>query len=121
MKQLRGVQEMAVDPTITWPVAFTIIAGIAVAAVTIAGFITQSFKRETPWKDPVSKLHTAVGKLETQLSEVSTRIDNTQQTMKEQGVRNEKDFDRILERIEKVTDLMIDMIRDETGEGSNKS
>lgn len=111
---------MAVDPTITWPVAFTIIAGVAVALVTIAGFITQSFKRETPWKDPVSKLNTAVVKLETQLSEVSTRIDNTQQSVKEQGLRNEKDFDRILERLEKVTDLMIDLIRDETLDNSNK-
>ena len=112
---------MAVDPTITWPVAFTIIAGVVVAAVTIAGYVSQSFKRETPWKDPVSKLNTTVVKLESQLSEISTRIDTTQQLVKDQDLRNEKDFDRILERLEKVTDLMVDLIREGTKESSTRA
>jgi len=107
------------DP-ITWPVAFTIVGGMSVAAIAVAGFIAQSFKRETPWKDPISKLTTTVVKLETQVTQISDKMDDTQRIIQEQENRNERDFDRIYERLEKVTDLMIDMIRDDPSSATSK-
>ena len=104
---------MATDP-ITWPVAFTIVGGIAVAAITIAGYLNQSFRRDMPWKDPIAKMNATVIKLESQLSQALSKVDDVQRDLQDHESRNERDFDRILERLEKVTDLMIDMIRDES-------
>ena len=109
---------MAADP-ITWPVAVTIISGIAIAFVVVAGYIHQNFKKETPWKDPIDKLNTLVIKLESTLASLNSKIDDTNHALSDHEVRNDKDFDRVHERLEKVTDLMIDMLRVDNPPQSN--
>ena len=87
---------MVADP-ITWPVAVTIISGIAISVVVFAGYIHQTFKNESPWKEPIERLNTLVVKLETNILSLSSKIDDVQHNL--------------TERLEKVTDLMIDMLR----------
>ena len=101
---------MVADP-ITWPVAVTIISGIAISVVVFAGYIHQTFKNESPWKEPIERLNTLVVKLETNILSLSSKIDDVQHNLTEHEIRNDKDFDRVHERLEKVTDLMIDMLR----------
>lgn len=111
---------MAIDP-ITWPVAITIIGGIAVTAITIAGFLIQNFKQAMPWKDPVSKLNTTVVRLETEMQTLMNKIENNEKDLTSHDVRNERDFERLHERLEKITDLMIKMLSDDNQSASSKS
>lgn len=111
---------MATDP-ITWPVAFTIVGGISVAVVTIAGYLNQSFRREKPWQEPLAKLEATVIKMESQIEHVVSKSDDAQHDLRDHEKRNEKDFDRILERLEKVTGLMIDMIREKSSSESSSA
>ena len=103
---------MASDP-ITWPVAISIIGGIAVACVTFVGFLKQVFKKDTSWKDPIDNLNKTVVMLETEVKSLSSKVKDVQNSVADQEGRYVRDLDRIHERLEKVTDLMIDMLRDD--------
>lgn len=111
---------MAADP-ITWPVAISIIGGVAVACVTFFGFIRQAFKKETPWKDPLDKLNSAVVRLETELKSLNEKLGDVQDSVDDQEARYIRDFDRMHERLEKVTDLMIDILRVDNSTSNDKS
>lgn len=110
---------MATDP-ITWPVAFTIFGGIVVAAITVAGFLIQNFKQSAPWKDPVSKLNTTVVRLETEMQTLTNKIENNEKELINHDIRNERDFERLHERLEKITDLMIKMLSEDSQSESQK-
>jgi len=108
---------MATDP-ITWPVAVTILGGIVVVVSAIVGYMNQSFRRDMPWKDPIAKMNAAVIKMETRVEQAISKTEDVSTHLQEHEMRNERDFDRVLERLEKVTDLMIDLIR---SDGSNET
>ena len=100
------------DP-ITWPTAVAIIGGLAVGAVTIMGFVIQTFKKG--WCEPVINLDLRITRIETDLKNLPQRIATTQQISDDHDVRMEKDLIRLEIKMEKITDLMIKMLTEAKG------
>ena len=97
------------DP-ITWPTDVAIIGGLAVGAVTIMGFIIQTFKKD--WRDPVNTLALRVTKIETEVGNLPRSMAAAQQISDDHDLRMEKDLIRLETKMEKITDLMIKMLTD---------
>lgn len=98
------------DPLITWPVALTIIGSVVGISVAIGGYIIQNFRRENKWKDPVNELSNRVIKTETEIESHKHRLNSIEQEVKDHEEKNHKHHDRIYDRMEEMTDMMIKLI-----------
>jgi len=87
-------------------------AAIIVALAAVLGLIIQFFRREKPWQKGQASLKLRTTKLETQTDNLSKQIDDVKSIIEDHDRRDEKDFERIETKIEKLTDLMIKMISD---------
>jgi len=88
-------------------------AALVVAIAAILGLLIQFFKREKPWTKGQTELKLRVTKIESDLGSVSKQIDDVKSIIEDHDRRDEKDFERIETKIEKLTDLMIKMISDD--------
>jgi hypothetical protein len=110
---------MVADP-LTWTTAVTVIGGALVAIATVFGVTKPLFKKRTPWVAPMEQLAATTIRLEAGLNAVDAKIVDIQSLSANQEARHVKDFDRIHDKLEKITDLMIDMLRDD-GSSNDKS
>ena len=94
------------------------IAALTVAVAAVAGIIIQAIKREKPWKRSQNEHNLRLITLELHMKAVEEKIDTLKQTVEDHDHRDEKDFERIEAKIEKLTDLMIGML---SSSGKNKS
>lgn len=88
------------------------VAAITVAMAAVAGLIVQFFKKDKPWKRIQEKHNIRLTTLEEQVKSQSKRVDNLKEALAAHDGRDEKDFERLEGKIEKLTDLMIDMLTD---------
>lgn len=88
-------------------------AAIIVALAAVLGLIIQFFRREKPWQKGQTELKLRVTKLESESVNLSKQIDNVKSIIEDHDRRDEKDFERLETKIEKLTDLMIRMISDD--------
>ena len=86
------------------------IAAIIVACVAVLGLIVQFFKREKPWKKEQVELRLRIFTLENKMDNISERIEILKSDIEDHDRRDERDFERLETKIEKITDLMIQMI-----------
>ncbi len=89
-------------------------AAIVVALAAVAGLLVQIFKREKPWTKGQTELKLRVTKLESSSDSISKRVDDLKDTVEDHDRRDGKDFERLETKIEKLTDLMIKMISDDS-------
>ena len=89
-------------------------AAIIVALAAVAGLLVQIFKREKPWTKGQTELKLRVTKLESSSDSISKRVDDLKDTVEDHDRRDGKDFERLEIKIEKLTDLMIKMISDDS-------
>lgn len=106
---------------ITWPVAATIISGLVV----LFGFLVQIYGRKNlVIKDDFDALAARMYEadrliehrttvLEGKIDTLTRSIDDAKQALALHTDVDNKNFDRIDDRLEKITDLMIDMIQNE--------
>lgn len=88
------------------------VAAVTVAVAAIMGLLVQFFKRDKPWRRTQEKHNIRLTSLEEQIKSLSKRIDNMKEMAQAHDSRDEKDFERLEGKIEKLTDLMIDMLTD---------
>ena len=88
------------------------VAAIIIAAATIIGLIIQFFKRDKPWRRTQEKHNIRLTSLEEQVKSLSKRVDTLKEMAQAHDSRDEKDFERLEGKIEKLTDLMIDTLTD---------
>ncbi len=88
-------------------------AAMIVAIAAILGLIIQFFRREKPWQKVQAELKLRTTKLESDTGNLSKQIDDVKSIIEDHDRRDEKDFERIETKIEKLTDLMIKMISDD--------
>jgi len=88
------------------------VAAVTVAVAAVIGLIVQFFKRDKPWKRTQEKHNIRIITLEEQTKALSKRVDNLKELVNTHDLRDEKDFERLEGKIEKLTDLMIDMLTD---------
>lgn len=96
--------------TITWPVAFTIIAGLVVAITGLVTFILNYFKQDV-WKDPVSALKIKAETNETEIKNLKDRIKILSRELEAHDKRDSEDFNRVERKIEKLTELLIELVK----------
>ena len=89
-------------------------AAIVVALAAVAGLLVKIFKREKPWTKGQTELKLRVTKLESSSDSISKRVDDLKDTVEDHDRRDGKDFERLETKIEKLTDLMIKMISDDS-------
>ncbi len=87
-----------------------VFAAIIVALAAVVGLILQFMRRERPWKKAQENHNLRLTAVEIKIENVSDAIDDLKQAIDDHEVRDQKDFERIEGKIEKLTDLMIDMI-----------
>ena len=90
-----------------------VFAAIVVALAAVLGLLVQFFKREKPWQKGQASLKLRVTKLESATDSLSKQIDDVKSSIEDHDRRDEKDFERLETKIEKLTDLMIKMISDD--------
>lgn len=87
-----------------------VVAAIIVALAAVAGLLLQFMRRERPWKKTQEDHNLRLTSVEIKIDNQTDAIDDLKQSLDEHEHRDQKDFDRIETKIEKLTDLMIDMI-----------
>ena len=104
---------------ITWPVAVSIMGTLVI----IAGFLLNFFKKaDAPWSDDLQKtedkLQTSVREnehrttvMEGKQHELVRRVDELKLDLKEIEDSSDKKMEKIEENLEKITQLMIDILQ----------
>ncbi len=88
------------------------VAAIIVAFAAIIGILIQFFKKERPWRKAQEEHNIRLTTLEGQTKSLSERVDILKDAIEAHDKRDEKDFERLEGKIEKLTDLMIDLLTD---------
>lgn len=88
------------------------IAAIIVAVAAVGGLIIQWVKKEKPWKRGQTELEIKIAAIDSKVDNIDDSLDIIKNMLTEHEARDEKDFDRIEAKIEKITDLMIKMLSD---------
>lgn len=95
---------------ITITTSLTILGATVVVVTGIFGFMIQYFRKDNLWKDPLNKVVTKVVRIDTEIQGSNQRLDELQKTIEDHDERDQRDFDRIEKKLEKLTDLMIDSL-----------
>lgn len=88
------------------------VAAVIVAIAAIMGLFVQFFKKDKPWRRAQEKHNIRLTALEEQMKAQTKRTDTLKEAVQAHDDRDEKDFERIETKIEKLTDLMIDVLTD---------
>lgn len=88
-------------------------AAVIVAAAAVIGLIIQFFKKDKPWRDISEDHRVRLSKLELEVKHLNEIATQLRTKIDEHDARDQKDFERIESKIEKVTDLMIQLIQHE--------
>lgn len=88
------------------------IAAIVVAVAAVGGLIIQWAKRDKPWRKGQTDLTIQMTAIEGRVESIDVSLSNIKKMLEEHEARDEKDFERIETKIEKLTDLMIKMLSD---------
>jgi len=86
------------------------IAAIIVAVAAVGGLIIQWVKKEKPWKKGQTKLELKITAMEGRMESIDDSLDTIKIMLTEHETRDEKDFDRVEAKIEKLTELMIKLL-----------
>jgi len=70
----------------------------------------QFMRRERPWKKAQENHNLRLTATEIKIANLADAIEDLKQAIDEHDQRDQKDFERLETKIEKLTDLMIDMI-----------
>ena len=92
---------------------WTTVAAVIVALAAIGGLLVQFFKRDKPWRKGQQDLKERASLLESRVENIATRVEELKGKIEDHDRRDEKDFERIEGKIEKLTDLMIKMLSGE--------
>jgi biopolymer transport protein ExbB/TolQ len=87
------------------------VTSIVMAAVAVVGLIIQYFKEERPWEKLITELKMKVAKIEQEDKHVSNSIELLRKVMDENDDRTQKNMERVDAKLEKLTDLMIQLLR----------
>lgn len=87
-------------------------AAIIIALVTVVGFIIKIFPRNVSWKEPINKIGSRLDILETRFEAFEKELGSLTTSLVQESERTDKEVDRLTQKIEKLTDLMIKMISD---------
>lgn len=90
---------------------WTTIAAITVAVAAVAGIIIQAFKREKPWKKAQTEQNLRLTSIEFQTKSLTEKMDQLKEMIDDHDHRDEKDFERLENKLEKLTDLMIGLLQ----------
>jgi len=88
------------------------IAAIIVAVAAIGGLIIQWAKKDKPWRKGQTELTIRLTAIEAKVESIDDSLDTVKKMLDEHDSRDQKDFERIETKIEKLTDLMIKMLSD---------
>ena len=89
------------------------IAAMTVAVAAVIGIIIQAIKKEKPWKKAQSDHNLRLTSLELQTKSLTEKVDQLKEMIDDHDHRDEKDFERLENKIEKLTDIMIGMLQDD--------
>lgn len=99
---------------ITWPVAFTIVSSLVV----IVGAIVSMYgKKKTPDPDATKALHevelvkTRVSNVESDIRTMTTLQQNNKESSDKESSNNREALVKMDQKLEKISDLMIELIR----------
>ena len=87
-----------------------VVAAIIVALATVTGLMLQFLRRERPWKKIQNEHNLRLTAIEIKIDNQIDATDDLKHSLDEHEQRDLRDFDRVETKIEKLTDLMIDMI-----------
>ena len=85
-------------------------AAIIIAVAAVLGLLVQFFKKDKPWKKVQIDHNLRLTSVEIKIDNLAESMDDLKQAIEEHEQRDQRDFERIESKIEKLTDLMIDMI-----------
>ena len=88
------------------------LAAIIVAVAAVGGLIIQWVKRDKPWRQGQTDLTIRVSTTEAKVDNIDDTLGSIKKMLEEHESRDQKDFERIETKIEKLTDLMIKMLSD---------
>lgn len=89
------------------------VAAVTVAVAAVAGIIIQAMKKEKPWKKVQTEHDLRVTSLELQVKSLREQIEHLKDMLDDHDHRDEKDFERLENKIEKITDIMIGMLQND--------
>lgn len=116
----------AATDEITWQVAFTIVGSVVAIVTGIFGYLyslrRNSLKNGKPPSSitdiehvhsRISEVKNRVSPLESDIKVILTRISNLQKQLDESQERDQRDFARITEKVDKLTDILMKILSDD--------
>ncbi len=96
------------------------LAAIIIAVAAVLGLLVQFFKKDKPWKKVQIDHNLRLTSVEIKIDNLAESMDDLKQAIEEHEQRDQKDFERVESKIERLTDLMIDMIGQKSGPSKRK-
>jgi len=98
---------------ITWPAAFAIVGSMVTIVVGLFGYLRSSKQKLQPLHDRVSNLKDVVAKLEGDYKALLARIDAHDRAMSDHEQRDVSDFRALSDKVEKIMEIIVEMLRDD--------
>lgn len=89
------------------------IAALIIAAAAIISLIIQFLRRDKPWKKITDDHNLRISSIELELKHINESLNQVRNKIDHHDERDQKDFERLENKIEKFADLIIQMIRNE--------
>ena len=99
---------------ITWEMAFTVV-GLSFAIILgVVGFLINHLRNKKEWSEPLNELENELLKIQGEYEQLDTRVQDLKENLEKHDNRDSEDFKRIEGQIERLTDLVIKSLTQES-------
>jgi len=92
---------------LTWEMAFTIVGVVFAIVLGTAGFAINHIRAKKEWSDPVNEIENDLLQLRSEYEQIIIRLKDLKENLEKHEDRDTEDFKRIEGQIERLTDLVI--------------
>jgi len=92
---------------ITWEVGFTIVGVVFAVVLGTAGFAINHMRAKKEWSEPVNELENDLLQLRVEYEQIIIHLKTLKENLEKHEDRDAEDFKRIEGQIERLTDLVI--------------
>ena len=92
---------------LTWEMAFTIVGVVFAIVLGTAGFAINHMRAKKEWSEPVNEIENDLLQVKAEHEQLDIRLKDLKENLEKHDNRDSEDFKRIEGQIERLTDLVI--------------
>ena len=92
---------------ITWEMAFTVVGVVFAVVLGAVGFAIRYMASKKEWAEPVNQIENDLLQVKAECEQITIRLNDLKENLEKHDDRDSEDFKRIEGQIERLTDLVI--------------